>query len=79
MELVRWVRKLQPKYETALNSTPFSSAERKEFEFYQGLVTDYMAQLEEAKGTLSSVTYFRQILGDILSKLSSMIEIRLFT
>lgn len=71
MELVRWVRKLQPKYETALNSTPFSSAERKEFEFYQGLVTDYMAQLEEAKGTLSSVTYFRQILGDILSKLSS--------
>jgi subtilisin family serine protease len=31
MELVRWVRKLQPKYETALNSTPFSSAERKEF------------------------------------------------
>jgi subtilisin family serine protease len=71
MELVRWVRKLQPKYETALNSTPFNSAERKEFEFYQGLVTDYMAQLEEAKGTLSSVTYFRQILGDILSKLSS--------
>lgn len=71
MELVRWVRKLQPKYETALNSTPFSSAERKEFEFYQGLVTDYMAQLEEAKSTLSSVTYFRQILGNILSKLSS--------
>lgn len=70
MELVRWVRKLQPKYETALNSTPFSSAERKEFEFYQGLVTDYMAQLEEAKSTLSSVSYFRQILGVILSKLS---------
>ena len=71
MELVRWVRKLQPKYETALNSTPFSSAERKEFEFYQGLVTDYMAQLEEAKSTLSSVTYFRQILGDILSKITA--------
>jgi subtilisin family serine protease len=71
VELVRWVRKLQPKYETALNSTPFSSAERKEFEFYQALITDYMAQLEEAKGTLSSITYFRQILGDILSKLSS--------
>jgi subtilisin family serine protease len=70
MELVRWVRKLQPKYETALNSTPFSSAERKEFEFYQGLVTDYMAQLEEAKSTLTSVSYFRQILGVILSKLS---------
>jgi subtilisin family serine protease len=71
MELVRWVRKLQPKYETALNSTPFISVERKEFEFYQGLVTDYMAQLEEAKGTLSSVTYFRQILADILSKITS--------
>jgi subtilisin family serine protease len=72
LELVRWVRKLQPTYETALNSTPFSSAERKEFEFYQGLVTDYMAQLEEAKSTLTSVSYFRQILGDILSKLSSV-------
>ena len=71
LELVRWVRKLQPTYETALNSTPFSSAERKEFEFYQGLVTDYMAQLEEAKSTLTSVSYFRQILGDISSKLSS--------
>ncbi|MCF8319043.1 MAG: S8 family peptidase [Sphingobacteriaceae bacterium] len=71
MELVRWVRKLQPKYETALNSTLFSSAERKEFEFYQGLVTDYMAQLEQAKSTLSSVTYFRQILGDILSKITA--------
>jgi subtilisin family serine protease len=71
LELVRWVRKLQPTYETALNSTPFSSAERKEFEFYQGLVTDYMAQLEEAKSTLTSVSYFRQILGDIVSKLSS--------
>lgn len=69
LELVRWVRKLQPKYETALNSTPFSSAERKEFEFYQGLVTDYMAQLEEAKSTLTSVSYFRQIMGEILSKL----------
>ncbi|MFM6953738.1 MAG: S8 family peptidase [Sphingobacteriaceae bacterium] len=71
LELVRWVRKLQPKYETALNSTPFSSAERKEFEFYQGLVTDYMTQLEDAKGALASVSYFKQILGDILPKLSS--------
>jgi subtilisin family serine protease len=75
LELVRWVRKLQPKYETALNSTPFSSAERKEFEFYQGLVTDYMAQLEEAKSTLASVSYFRKTLGDILSNLSSQTPI----
>ena len=75
LELVRWVRKLQPKYETALNSTPFSSAERKEFEFYQALVTDYMAQLEEAKSTLASVSYFRKTLGDILSNLASQTPI----
>ena len=71
LELVRWVRKLKPKYETALNSTPFTASERKEFEFYQVLVTDYMAQLEEAKGTLASVSYFRHVLGDILLKISS--------
>lgn len=71
IELVRLIRKLKPKYESALNSTPFSAAERKEFEFYQGLVTDYMAQLEEAQDNLNGISFFRKSLNKILSKMSN--------
>src|SRR6476660_8547211 len=34
MEVVRLINKLQPKYAAALNSTPFTEAERKEFQLY---------------------------------------------
>lgn len=69
-ELVRLVRKLSPKYSSALNSTPFTSVERKEFELYQRLITDYMSELEEAKSTLSAVRFIRKELAVILTKLS---------
>lgn len=69
MELVRLVRKLSPKYATALNSTPFSVQERKEFQFYQTLIADYMNQLEEAKNTLSAVIFIRKELDLLLAKL----------
>jgi len=41
LELVRLVRKMQPKYATALNSTKFSDVERKEFNQYQKMVAEY--------------------------------------
>ena len=71
MELVRLIRKLKPKYESALNSTPFSPEERKEFELYQRLVTDYMAQLEEAQNNLNGIGFFRKSLNKILSKMNN--------
>ncbi|MFM6975434.1 MAG: S8 family peptidase [Sphingobacteriaceae bacterium] len=69
MELVRLIRKLEPKYGSALNSTPFSPNERKEFELYQQLITDYVAQLEEAKSALNSISFIRKTLKDILANM----------
>ncbi|MEY3677907.1 MAG: hypothetical protein RI924_48 [Bacteroidota bacterium] len=68
-ELVRLLRKLKPKYESALNSTPFSPEERKEFEQYQRLITDYAAELEAAKGGFYSISLFKKTLQEILEKM----------
>ena len=35
MEVIRLINKLQPKYASALNSTPFTEEERKEFQTYK--------------------------------------------
>lgn len=68
-ELTRLINKYRPKYESALTSTPFSAAERKEFELYQRLITDYMSQVEEADRGLANVGIFRKTLKDILEKI----------
>lgn len=69
MEVVRLVNKLQPKYAAALNSTPFSEDERKEFQLYKKLVTDYMAKLQEAKMGLQNTTLILKYLDGILVKM----------
>ena len=68
-EMVRLLRKLKPTYETALNSTPFSPEERKEFELYQRLISDYMAQLEQAKAGFYSISLFKKTLQEIVDKI----------
>jgi subtilisin family serine protease len=69
MEVVRLVNKLQPKYAAALNSTPFTEEERKEFQLYKKLVTDYMAKLQQAKMGLQNTTMILKYLDDILIKM----------
>ncbi len=69
MEVVRLVNKLQPKYAAALNSTPFSEAERKEFQLYKKLVTDYMAKLQQAQMGLQNTTLILKYLNEILVKM----------
>lgn len=69
MELVRLIRKLQPKYAAALNSTPFSEKERKEFLLYQKLITDYMDKLQEAQMGLANTTIFKRYIGEITAKM----------
>lgn len=70
MELTRLIRKYKPKYESALNSTAFSPQERKEFELYQQLITDYMAQWEEAQNYFNNIGFFRKTLKEILAKMA---------
>ena len=69
MELVRLIKKLQPKYAAALNSTPFSDKERKEFLLYQKLITAYMEKLQEAQMGLANTTIFKRYIDEILAKM----------
>lgn len=69
MEVVRLINKLQPKYAAALNSTPFTEAERKEFQLYKKLVTDYMEKLQQAQMGLQNTTLILKYLDEILIKM----------
>jgi len=69
MEVIRLINKLQPKYASALNTTPFTEEERKEFQLYKKLVTDYMAKLQSAQIGLQNTTMIKKYLDEILGKL----------
>jgi len=70
MEVIRLINKLQPKYASALNSTPFTEEERKEFQTYKKLVTDYMAKLQSAQIGLQNTTMIKKYLDEILVKMA---------
>jgi len=69
MEVIRLVNKLEPKYAAALNSTPFTEEERKEFQTYKKVVTDYMAKLQSAQIGLQNTTMIKKYLDEITAKL----------
>jgi len=71
MELIRLINKFQPKYASALNSTPFNEKERKEFQLYQKLVTDYMAKLQSAQMGLQNTTMIKKYLDEITSSMNN--------
>lgn len=69
LELVRLVRKMQPKYATALNSTKFSDVERKEFNQYQKMVAEYMDELQNAQMGLAQMIVFNKTMDTIVAKI----------
>lgn len=69
MEVIRLVNKLEPKYAAALNSTPFTEVERKEFQTYKKVVTDYMAKLQSAQIGLQNTSMIKKYLDEITAKL----------
>ena len=71
MEVIRLVNKLEPKYAAALNSTPFTEEERKEFQTYKKVVTDYMAKLQSAQIGLQNTTMIKKYLDEITAKLGN--------
>jgi subtilisin family serine protease len=71
MELVRLIRKLQPKYAAALNSTPFNDKEKKEFLLYQKLITVYMDKLQEAQMGLANTSIFKKYIDEITAKMKN--------
>lgn len=49
LEVVRLIRELQPKYISVLPSTPLNEEEKRAFDEYQKMTTDYMAKLKQAR------------------------------
>lgn len=49
LEVVRLLRELQPKYISVLPSTPLNEEEKREFDEYQKMTTDYMNKLKRAR------------------------------
>jgi len=71
MELIRLINKFSPKYASALNSTPFNEKERKEFQLYQKLITEYMDELQSAQMGLQNTTMIKKYLDEIKSSLNN--------
>ncbi|MBC7912721.1 MAG: S8 family peptidase [Pyrinomonadaceae bacterium] len=69
LEMVRLVRKLQDKYSAVINSTPLSSEERKEFNQYKKMVTDYMTRLQNARMGYESYSVLKKQTEQIVSKI----------
>lgn len=71
LEVVRLVRKFQDKYASMINSTPLSDHDRKEFNQYKRMVTDYMTQLERARRGYQSYSTIKKTMDEILAKLGN--------
>lgn len=71
MELIRLINKFSPKYASALNSTPFNEKERKEFQLYQKLITEYMDELQSAQMGLQNTSMIKKYLDEIKSSLNN--------
>ena len=69
LEITRQVRKLQPKYVSVVNSTPLSPAERKEYNLYLKLVTDYMDKLQGAQSGLTNYSALKRYVDQIVTKI----------
>lgn len=69
LEMVRMFRALREKYEGVINSTPMTASQRREFNFYKQLVTDYMGKLEEARMGFQSYMALKKTLEAITVKL----------
>jgi subtilisin family serine protease len=69
LELTRLVRKLQPKYISVVNSTPLTAEERKEYNLYLKLVTDYMEKLQSAQAGQANYTALKKYIDQITTKI----------
>jgi len=69
LEVVRLVRKLQDKYGSMINSTPLSEHDRKEFNQYKRMVTDYMTRLDNARRGYQGYSVIKKTTEEILNKL----------
>ena len=70
LELLRLVRKLDPKYNGVLTSTKLSDSDRSEFELYRHLMSKYLADLDEAQMGFAELTVIKKVTEDLFKKVA---------
>ena len=71
LEITRLLRELQPKYISVLPSTALSEDEKREFQDYQKMTTDYMNKLQRAKVGELNYRTLKGLLDTILSSIGN--------
>lgn len=69
LELVRLLRDLQPKYISVLPSTPLSEKDKREFQEYQKMTTDYMNKLQRAQMGELNYRTLKELLDGIVTSI----------
>lgn len=69
LEVTRLLRELEPRYVSVLPSTPMSAVERREFEAYQKMVTDYADKLNRAQNGLYSYNILKRTVDNMKEKM----------
>ena len=69
LEVTRLLRELEPRYVSVLPSTRMSEVERREFEAYQKMVTDYANKLNRAQNGLYSYNILKRTVDIMKEKM----------
>lgn len=70
LEVVRLIRKYQPKYAAVLNSSPLNDQERNEFNLYKKLNTEYMTKLQNARLGFQNLSIIKKTIDTIENKIN---------
>ncbi len=68
LEVTRLIRELEAKYISVLPSTPLSEKERREFEAFQRMMTDYANKLNNAQRSQFSYTMLKKVTESLVKR-----------
>ncbi len=69
LEMTRLLRELTPKYASVLPSTPLDEAERREFNEYQRMVSDYAAKMQQANSAQYNYIAMKRMTDSIVNSI----------
>lgn len=69
LEMVRLLRKYKPLYTSVVPSTPLSPKQRKEFQLYTRLITDYTSNVQQAEMGNENVSMIKKTMEEIVKKI----------
>lgn len=69
LEMTRLLRELTPKYASVLPSTPLGEAERREFNEYQRMVSEYAAKMQQANSAQYNYIAMKRMADSIVNRM----------